>query len=78
MLSLLQAHPDIDLFTSRTNKQLDHHVSYRPDPNTYAVDAFPLCWHDLDFYAFPPFSIISQVLGKVKREGAMGVVVVPR
>ena len=44
----------------------------------YAVDGLSLCWRDLDFYAFPPFSVTSQVLGKVKREGAMGVVVVPR
>ena len=61
-LSRLQAHPDIDLFASRT-------VSYRPDPNAYAVDGLSLCWRDLDFYAFSPFSVISQVLGKVKREG---------
>ena len=37
-----------------------------------------LRWRDLDFYAFPPFSVISQAFGKMKREGAMGVVVVPR
>ena len=77
-LSRLQAHTDIDLFASRTNKQFDRYVSYRPDPNAYAVDGLSLCWRDLDFYAFPPFSVISQVLGKVKREGAIGVVVVPR
>ena len=77
-LSHLQAHPDIDLFASRTNKQFDRYVSYRPDPNAYAVDGLSLRWRDLDFYAFPPFSVVSQVLGKVKREGAMGVVVVPR
>ena len=77
-LSRLQAHPDIDLFASRTNKQFDRYVSYRPDPNAYAVDGLSLCWRDLDLYAFPPLSAISQVLGKVKREGAMGVVVVPR
>ena len=65
-LSRLQAHPDIDLFASRTNKQFDRYVSYRPDPNAYAVDGLALCWRDLDFYAFPPFSVISQVLGKLK------------
>ena len=32
-LSRLQAHPDIELFASRTNKQFDRCVSYRPDPN---------------------------------------------
>ena len=74
----LQAHPDIDLFASRTNKQFDRYVSYRPDPNAYAVDGLSLCRRDLDLYTFPPLSVISQVLGKVKREGAMGVVVVPR
>ena len=42
------------------------------------MDGLSLCWRDLDLYAFPPLSVMSQVLGKVKREGAMGVVVVPR
>ena len=78
-LSRLQAHPDIDLFASRTNKQFDRCLSLTGRIQTpYAVAGLSLCWRDLDFYAFPPFSVMSQVLGKVKRQGAMGVVVVPR
>nr|KAG5688439.1 hypothetical protein BaRGS_001856 [Batillaria attramentaria] len=32
----------------------------------------------LDFYAFPPFSVIPRVLQKVRRDRAEGVIVVPR
>lgn len=54
------------------------YVSYTPDPEAHAVDAFSLSWKQLDFFAFPPFNVITEVLGKVLREGSTGVVVVPR
>lgn len=76
--SILQARPSIDLFASRLNKQIDCYVSYWPDPEAYATDAFSLPRKKLDFFAFPPFSIITQVLGNVQREKCKGVVVVPR
>ena len=31
----------------------------------------------MDFYAFPPFSVIPAVLSKIQREEALGVVVLP-
>ena len=39
--------PKIDLFASRLNNQLPTYVSYKPDPNTYAVDEFSLDWSKL-------------------------------
>jgi hypothetical protein len=39
--------PSIDLFASRINKQFDTYVSYRPDPQASAVDAFTLIWSSL-------------------------------
>ena len=47
--------PDIDLFASRINHQFSNYVSYRPDPETIAIDAISLNWSNLDFNAFPPF-----------------------
>ena len=71
-LAQLKMRPNTDLFASRLNNQMQCYASYRPDPSAYAVDAFSLSWNNLDFYAFPPFSTITAVLGKVKRERATG------
>ena len=77
-LQKLGVKPDIDLFASRVNRQMSRYVSFRPDPEAYAVDAFALSWSDIHFYAFPPFSVITAMLRKVERDQAAGVVVVPR
>ena len=70
-------YPEIDLFASRLNKQVDRFVSWKPEPGAWAVDAFHLSWKPLTFYAFPPFSLIGQVLRKVLQEEAEGILVVP-
>lgn len=67
ILHHFQMKPDIDLFASRINYQLKPFVSYRPDPEAYAVDAFQLSWQNLSFYAFPPFCIVGRVLQKVQK-----------
>ena len=77
-LSRLQAQPKIDLFASRINKQLPCYVSYRPDPQAHAVDAFSLSWKGTEFYAFPPFSLVPRVLQKILQEGSTGILVVPK
>ena len=70
----LNVTPDIYLFASRINHQ---YVAYKPDPNAFAIDAFSLDWSKLNFYAFPPFSVIPSVLRKITAEQATGVIVVP-
>jgi hypothetical protein len=69
--------PQIDLFGSRVNYQFPQYVSYRPDPNAVAIDAFTIQWTELKFYAFPPFSVVSKVLSKIYQEKAEGIVVLP-
>ena len=69
--------PKIDLFASRLNCQMQRYVSYRPDPKAEAVDAFSISWKHLQFYAFPPFSIIGRVLQKIQKDQAEGIIVVP-
>lgn len=69
--------PQIDLFASRMNAKCKTFVSWGPDPEAYAVDAFTLRWQALSFYAFPPFSIIARVLRKIINDEAEGIVVVP-
>ena len=52
-------------------------VSYKPEPGSWATDAFSLNWHSLQFYAFHPFSIIGKVLAKIKQDEARGILIVP-
>ena len=69
--------PEIDLFASRLNHVVPKFVSYKPEPGVWATDAFSLNWHSLQFYAFPPFSIIGKVLEKIKQDEARGILIVP-
>ena len=46
----------IDLFATRVNTQLRKFVSWIPDPQSAAIDAFSVQWSDPLSYAFPPFS----------------------
>jgi hypothetical protein len=69
--------PEVDLFASRLNTQVERFVSWTPEPGAWGVDAFSLHWDGLLFYAFPPFSVIGRVLMKVKQERTTGILVVP-
>ena len=76
-LQALEFKPDIDLFASRINHQFLKYVSYRPDPQAIAIDAFSITWSFYKFYAFPPFSVIGRMLSKISREKATGICVLP-
>lgn len=76
-LSILDAHPTIDLFATRNNSQFSKFVSFFPDPEAQATDAFSLHWGNLSLYCFPPFSILSRVLRKIKEDQATGIIVAP-
>ena len=68
----------VDLFASRLNYQFKPFASWRPDPETMAIDAFSLDWREQYFYAFPPFSLInSRVLQKVEQDQSKGIIIVP-
>lgn len=70
--------PDIDLFASRNNTQLNRYISWTPDPGSEAVDAFSVDWKPFYFYAFPPFSLIMRCLIKVELDRAEGLLIVPK
>ena len=75
---MLHLTPETDLFASRLNHQVEQYVSHQPDPKAVAVDAFLINWKDYDiFYAFPPFSLITQVLQKIQHQQATGLLIVP-
>ena len=69
--------PSIDIFASRLNTQLDRYISWLPDPNAEAIDAFTLDWSNLAFYAFPPFCLVARCIQKIKSDEASGILVVP-
>ena len=68
--------PDIDVFASRTNAKCPMYVSWLKDPYAHKIDAFSFKWTGLDFYAFPPFSLILKILRKIKHEKSSGIMVV--
>jgi len=58
--------PQIDLFASRLNYQIKPFIAYQPDPEAMAINSFTIAWKPYRFYAFPPFSVIPQVLQKLQ------------
>eukprot|EP00794_Sanderia_malayensis_P010499 gene10499-11598_t len=70
--------PTVDLFASRVNHQLNRYVSWHPDPNAIVTDAFTISWTDIKFYAFPPFSIIGDTVAKIIKDGASGIIIIPK
>ena len=62
------ASPDADLFASRLDIKMERFMSFRPESFAKIVDAFSVSWKDIHLYAFPPLSVIGQVLQKVQRE----------
>ena len=66
----------IDLFASHLNYQIKPFVSFRPDLECFAVNAFLIPWGDHLFYAFPPFNMISKVLQKVHFDQAEGILII--
>ena len=69
--------PEIDLFASRLNRQLDLYVTWQPDPHAIAVNAFTFNWAGKLNYIFCPFSVIPQALAKLERERAEAVMIAP-
>ena len=68
---------EIDLFATRLTNQLKSYVSWRPDPQAVATDAFSIDWSQLKGYAFPPFNLIPRTLMKVISNNANIVLVAP-
>ena len=70
--------PDIDLFASRLNKQLDQYASWLPDPGSCIIDAMSVSWYSQYVYIYPPFSMIWPALKKVQRESQKALIIAPK
>ena len=66
----------MDIFASSENHKLPLYVSYLPDSNAFAVNAFSLHWKELN-YAFPPFSLLGPIIKKVNEDNAELVLIAP-
>ena len=70
--------PNLDLFASQINYQVKPYISYHPDLEAFAVNAFHLTWSNYKFYAFPPFNIMSLVIQKIRKEQSDRILVIPK
>ena len=70
------ARPHVDLFATWLNHKLPMFVSPVPDPTAWAVDALSLSWENLDAYAFPPISLLNQVISKVMDQGCRRMILI--
>ena len=67
--ALMQPHfrpSEVDLFATRLNAQVPHYVSWRPEPSSFATDAFTVDWGEVDSCAFPPFALLARCLQRVR------------
>ena len=60
--------PEINLFVSRLSSQLPTYYSWKPDPNSFAVDTLQQTWSHKHLYDFSPFSLIHRILRAIKLE----------
>ena len=67
----------VDLFATQLNNQLPCYVSPFPDPAAWKTDALSFSWQGLKAYAFPPISIVSQVIEKVLNTDCVILLVAP-
>jgi hypothetical protein len=77
-ISRLGVTPDIDLFASRINYQIEPHVPFHPDPGAIAVNTEYVMEELSTLYMFPPFCLISIILQKVQEEQCTVVLVIQR
>ena len=68
---------EIDLFAMFWNRQLPTFVSWKPQPEALATNAFSMNWNGFLGYAFPPFALVSRCLEKIRREAAELVLITP-
>jgi len=69
--------PHLDLFATASNAKLPTFVSPYPDPLAWDTDALSLSWRGMWAYAFPPFSLLPEVLQKVQQDPCDMVLVAP-
>ena len=70
--------PEIDLFTTRINIQLQNYVSVSYEPKTKALDAFLTDCIEKFSYIFSPLSLLGKVTSKICRDKSHCIVIIPK
>ena len=74
--NLPSIYPQVDLFATRDNRQLENFVSPCPDPDAVGKDAFLLDWNRWEsIYLFPPRPVLARCLAKLASFVGTGVLV---
>ena len=60
--------PEVDLFANHLTAQLPRYGSPNPDPYAEIIDALTAPWPKAPLYAFPPTTIMEQVVTKIQQE----------
>lgn len=68
---------EIDLFADRLTTQKSKYISWKPDPDALATDAFSQTWTTMSAYTFPPFCLIGRCLAKIKKDQAQITLITP-
>lgn len=77
-IGMILQKPDIDLFASRLNFQVEKFCSWEPDPLATFVNAFTLDWSMFKcVYIFPPFSLLNRCIRKIKTDKVTAIVIAP-
>ena len=71
-----QVHPEVDLFSSRKNRQCHKYDSLRADLKSLG-NAFNLRWDRFFAWINPPWELIPKVLQKIHEDGAQALVCLP-
>ena len=61
--------PSVDLLAYRMSHQLSVYMTWKIDPGSHGTNAMYQPWAEIFPYVFPPFSLIPQVLSKLRKEG---------
>ena len=69
--------PQIDLFATKLNNKLPLYVSPMPDPCALGTDALTMNWDGFLAYAYPPQSVIPQVLNKIQQHQCIVYLIAP-
>ena len=73
-----QFNPQVDLFATHLNKQIDKYVSWMPEPSCIVVNVFNISWKTQKIYVFPPFSVVGAAIPKHIRDNTIGIMVIPK
>ena len=69
--------PQVDLFANYLNHRLPLYVSPFPDPKAWKINALLIQWTGVKMYAFPPWSILEEVLLKLREEPTEMILIAP-